>query len=1738
MKKLYWHPAFTNFTATAVFVIFFVSSTFAQQTLEGVVRIKVSEALASHMEGKGISLNANGEVVTGHASLDNLNRQFRVKRFTRVFPHAGKNEAKHRRHGLHLWYEVRTDKTIPVSSILLSYRAENQILKAEPVYKKAVIGSTYKGFGAREINDAFAAALPGPSNDPMLANQWHYHNTGQTGGRPGADIRLIDAWRTETGNKNVVIAVTDEGIQTDHVDLAANMWVNRGEIAGNNADDDNNGYVDDVHGYNFFRRAGKIEAGSHGTHVAGTIAAATNNGLGVAGVAGGSNNGDGVRLMSCVVFLNDSAADGFAEAYVYSADNGAVISQNSWGYMLPDVYESVVLEAIDYFIAEAGRDENGNQTGPMNGGLVIFSAGNDNTDANFYPAFYEPVLAVASSTHKDIKAQYSNFGTWIDITAPGGETYETGREGVLSTLPGNKYGYFMGTSMACPHVSGVAGLVLSRFSRAGFRPEMLRERLLRSVDDIDALNAEYAGKLGTGRMNAALALSQHQPVPPEAVTDLAVAGKDVGEITLTWTSPADKNDFVVAYDLRYSTAPITPSNFNAAKKVTGIPSPKPPGTRETFTVKNLSGGILFYFAIRSVDFEGNISPISNVVSETSTLTPSIVVTPAYLSAKLKTAERSARTISVRNEGKGPLKYTLQEPADENPFYTAAPMTGVVPAGNEEIVRVTFDASGLVTGTYKQNIVIHHNDPGKESVTVPLTLQVTSNGSPIASVSPVKVDFKSVKVGYSQVRSVTIFNEGSDALVVSEGDSKHPAFRTEFNPPLSVPAFSRASVRLIFSPETTGMIEGIVSLHTNDPATPVLEISVRGEGLEEPPIVVSPNSLSKTLEQGTRVTRTMVLQNNGSQDRAYRLETKNNRRTTGESALAAPTASGRRVTKIDSTQIKRQILEKHQREFGARPHQQKGLLEAIGTSAIHKKSSDASGRKSHTSVTGPEQYVTGFEEFTTGALDEQNGWHATNSWGISEWNPDRGALHLRGTSEVSGTGQKYVVSPYLFEDYEYPHYTTTTMRINADHAKGATWQVVPQDPWSYVATRIRFNADGTIDALVIDNDYAFHWKRVPVARPSGYFELAIEYNNWGSDTSGFPTYYLFINSQHVFSGTGLASGIGQVAFTSPMETTGPVFDVDEFKLTGDEYIPQFVTANPVEGVIPAGRAVDVAVGFDATLLKTGNYEADIVLHIDATDTVAVPVALTVTGRKILMEKWTGISGTKISSIPVNTPPDSTVFLSIFESPSNTGDHYGTRIRGYVEAPASGYYTFWIASNDKSELWLGTDESATTKKKIASVTGYTNPRQWDKYPTQKSGQIYLVANRRYYIEALHKEGVGTDHVAVGWQLPDHAMERPIPGMRLFRYAAETFNEPPQVTILSPAQGEIFSSPAAIQLEADARDGDGHIVKVEFFNSETKLGEDAAAPYSFSWTNVPAGTYQLTATATDDGGSTTVSQAVRITVEAMCTASGNITREYWTGISGNLVSYIPLHTPPDGVKTLAIFEGPVNAGINYGARIRGFICPPQTGNYHFWISSNDHSELWLSTDEDPENRMKIAFLTRATDVRQWDKFTSQRSQAIPLVQGRAYYIEALHKQGVGTDHAAVGWQLPDGTMELPITGDRLSPFVNDAGDLLADRQTRVPLVEKNNGESQPLEVSIYPNPLKGEMLNIAIENLPQTESVVREIEIRQLTGLSVFSEKTNCNGDCNAAIEIRKHMPSGVYLVQVKINGRISIQKLAIP
>jgi hypothetical protein len=257
---------------------------------------------------------------------------------------------------------------------------------------------------------------------------------------------------------------------------------------------------------------------------------------------------------------------------------------------------------------------------------------------------------------------------------------------------------------------------------------------------------------------------------------------------------------------------------------------------------------------------------------------------------------------------------------------------------------------------------------------------------------------------------------------------------------------------------------------------------------------------------------------------------------------------------------------------------------------------------------------------------------------------------------------------------------------------------------------------------------------------------------------------------------------------------------------------------------------------------------------------------------------------------------------------------------------------------------------------------------------------------------------------------------------------------VSITSPLDGDMFTSGEDIVIEANASSVNGFVTKVEFFQGLTKLGEDTDSPYSYAWNDVNVGRYSLTARATDNNDGTATSTAVNISVFSG-DATGFILREWWTGISGtsvsNLTSDINYPTNPNGRVLLTSLEAPTDWAENYGTRIRGYVYPPTSGNYTFWIASDDNGQLRLSTDDDPCHAVQIAYVNDWTNSREWTKYTSQTSTPKPLLAGHKYYIEALQKEGGGGDNIAVAWQGPGIATQQVIDGAYLSPWLYNFKD-----------------------------------------------------------------------------------------------------------
>lgn len=486
-----------------------------------------------------------------------------------------KNIEAARRYGLDRWFRIAFDANIPIREAAEKIAAEPKVTALqynsfiEPVKPGKVI--PYEG------PDLTRSGGDLPFDDPYLDRQWNLINEGGTGAVAGADVGVKDAWRLTAGDPSIIVAVFDCAVNNIHADLSKAVWINEAEKNGTSGqDDDGNGYIDDIYGFNFVgcnlnkqpvkgNRLDWSKGYGHGTHVGGIIGAVNGNGKGVSSIAGGSGDNDGVRLMSCQIFEGDKATSDAqsAAAFIYAADNGACIAQCSYGnYNIirsDDEYingnedngiEGASLEnaALLYFM-----DPSNSNHESLEGNLAVFAAGNHSNPYSCYPGALPYVLSVTSFCRDFMPGSYTNYGPGCKIAAPGGELIGTSDVSgmILSTGVSNaavqspsvenengksdyNYVYMQGTSMACPHVSGVAALGIAYAKKLGkkFTREEFTSLLLSSVNDIDSYlpdGSKYRGQMGAGAVDAWKFLMSIEGTPSIIVKEEETAEIDLSE---------------------------------------------------------------------------------------------------------------------------------------------------------------------------------------------------------------------------------------------------------------------------------------------------------------------------------------------------------------------------------------------------------------------------------------------------------------------------------------------------------------------------------------------------------------------------------------------------------------------------------------------------------------------------------------------------------------------------------------------------------------------------------------------------------------------------------------------------------------------------------------------------------------------------------------------------------------------------------------------------------------------------------------------------------------------------------------------------------------------------------------------------------------------------------------------------------------------------------------------------------
>ena len=653
-------------------------------------------------------------------ALNSLLMDLGVVQMERVFPYAGKYEGRTRRVGMHRFYrlifadEVATKAVVDLGSM-------PGVVSAEPDRPVEL-----RGF-----------------NDPYFSRQGHYVNTKN----PDADIHLKEVWEKYTvGNSSVIVSVVDEAIDITHPDLIDNLWT------------DENG----DHGWNFKQKGSPLKIArddiGHGAHVAGTIAAVSNNGIGVAGVAGGDYAAGipGVRLMSCQIFQDGICASDSrcAEAITTSANYGAVISQNSWGYSstysrnstasAPRAIPNVLKRAVDYFVNFAGCDDDGIQLpdSPMKGGLVFFACGNENVGHDIISS-YEPIISVGATGVDGTKASYSNYGNYVDIAAPGGDR----NYNIWSTLPTSKAssGYggagWQGTSMACPHASGVAALLVSYFGGPGFTAEACKAYLLEGAGEVVGGNKPIGRRLDAlGAFEYGIAQGGSDvPHPPviglektevnlssdETVTvSVMVSDPDGDEVTVT----CDPGSKAVTYDSGKNLITIVGANAED-------------GTYKAILTATDPGGLSASAALKYT-ISTNHAPVIQLEKE---------------------------EVEVAYEETVQIKYSVTDP-DGDPVSISCSAGSKALKLDRDKGLITITGSGAVAGMYTATLVASDNGGLTTRATLTYTL-LPRNQEPYIEVNPTEITIRSHESAEARVTwsdpdgdPLTItWTPGSDAL---------------------------------------------------------------------------------------------------------------------------------------------------------------------------------------------------------------------------------------------------------------------------------------------------------------------------------------------------------------------------------------------------------------------------------------------------------------------------------------------------------------------------------------------------------------------------------------------------------------------------------------------------------------------------------------------------------------------------------------------------------------------------------------------------------------------------------------------------------------------------------------------------------------------------------------------------------------------------------------------------------------
>lgn len=696
--------------------------TFTGAYLNGTVIVRFNDEMIDLIEN---DIN-EGKVVTKSMALNNALDELGIVHIERLYPEAGEYEAATRESGLHRYYKV-------------VYNRNNAITKAVGEF------SAIPGVESVEVPRKIRLRSV---NDPNYSKQWHFYNNGSGSYRTaGADINVEPVWENyTTGDERVIVEVVDGGIALTHTDLADNAVA-----AGSNGS------------YNFVNSNTTITADDHGTHVAGTIAAITNNGKGVAGIAGGdyANGKKGCKVMSCQIFKGNSGASDLntGKAIKWGVEHGAVISQNSWGYYADEnddgtvsnaeynslkntTVPSYIKDAIDYFVKYAGCDvTTGNQKSGsmMKGGIVFFAAGNEDIDID--PICQQcDVVAVGSFGPTGKKADYSNYGDWVDLAAPGGDSYVgyTSASNIYSLAPNNQYAYMEGTSMACPHASGVAALVVSYYGGDGFTNTELKERLIKgATTDIVTPNQKIGPKLDalgaitydyTGGGSGSGGEGGDPPVvvtnPPAAVAEYSAEAKS-NSIQFSWKVTADYDGNAcakyVVYASKSSLSGVDPKNPGSAvkAKTVNVTSGASVGTAMSTSITELDFSTEYHVSIVAIDSKSTYSELAAEKTVTTPVNNPPVITIGEVPAQIRAWQTVTIPVSVVEPDGHTFTVTYKSGSSADSFETVSTGSYNIKVNAPKAKAGSYTATVTATDYYKKAAsqevtytVLENNPPKK------------------------------------------------------------------------------------------------------------------------------------------------------------------------------------------------------------------------------------------------------------------------------------------------------------------------------------------------------------------------------------------------------------------------------------------------------------------------------------------------------------------------------------------------------------------------------------------------------------------------------------------------------------------------------------------------------------------------------------------------------------------------------------------------------------------------------------------------------------------------------------------------------------------------------------------------------------------------------------------------------------------------------------------------------------------